>query len=120
VKPKAGDEKKKKARAEGAGSAGGTGNTPRARLQNTNHVSAALVTRFTTWGRELNTVTSVAGVTAAYVDGTGRAPEHQICLTYHLRKFCFAEGCRRAASHRQLTASEANSVAQFMTDVGIP
>jgi hypothetical protein len=124
LKPKAGEEgKKKKSRAEGSTTACGSTNGPAARatrLQNTSHVTAALVTRFTTWGRELNTVTSVAGVTSAYVDGTGRAPENQVCLSYHLRKFCYAEGCRRAASHRQLTPSEVNAVAQFMTDVGIP
>jgi hypothetical protein len=123
VKPKAEEGKKKKNRTDGASTAGGSPTSPAARaarLQNTAHVNATLTARFTTWGRELNTVTNTAGVTPAYADGSGRAPENQICLTYHLRKFCFAEGCRRAASHRQLTPSEVNAVAQFMTDVGIP
>ena len=124
LKPKAGDEgKKKKARADSASPAGGNTNTPTtraARLPNTAHLNPVLIARFTTWGRELNTVTSVAGVTAPYMDGSGRGPEHQVCLSYHLRKFCYVEGCRRAASHRQLTPSEVNAVAQFMTDVDIP
>jgi hypothetical protein len=121
AKPKAGEEKKKKARNEGAApAAGGAGNTPRVRLQNTSHVCTALVNRFTAGGKELNAITNVAGVTPAYVGGAGRNPEHQICLSYHLRKVCFSEGCRCAASHRQLTTAEMNSVAQFLTNAGVP
>ena len=122
AKPKANDGKKKKNRNETGGAAGGTP-TPAARagrLRNTTHVNAVLVARFTAWGQELNTVTSTTEITPAYADGSGRATENQICLSYHLRKSCSVTGCRRAPSHRQLTASEVAAVAQFMTDVGIP
>jgi hypothetical protein len=123
LKPKADNGKKKKACGERTNPAGSNATRPAARaprLQNTSHVTTALVARFTTWGQELNTVTSMAGITPAYADGSGPAAENQICLSYHLRKSCTAEGCCRAASHRQLTASEVTAVAQFMTDVGIP
>jgi hypothetical protein len=121
VQAKTEDGKKKKKRNEGGGNPGGSV-TPnnRGRLQNTSHQTPALITRFTNWGQELNTVTGLAGVTPAYVDGTGRSVEHQICLSHHLRKSCTNEGCRRAASHRQLSGTEVAAVAQFMTDAGIP
>ena len=122
VKAKAEEGKKKKNRADNSGAAGGTP-SPAARaprLQNTSHVNTVLVARFTAWGQELNTVTSLNGINPAYADGGGRAVENQICLSYHLRKSCSVDGCRRALSHRQLTASEVAAVAQFMTDVNIP
>ena len=118
---KADDGKKKKGRNESGGATGGaTSPAARTRLQNTNHQNPALIARFTAWGQELNTATGMAGLTPAYADGSGRSVEHQICLSYHLRKFCTSEGCRRAASHRQLTTTEVAAVTQFMTDADIP
>jgi hypothetical protein len=118
---KSDEGKKKKGRNESSGAVGGaTSPANQSRLQNMSHLNPALIARFTAWGQELNTATGIAGLTPAYADGSGRSAEHQICLSYHLRKFCTSEGCRRAASHRQLTTTEVAAVAQFMTDAGIP
>jgi hypothetical protein len=78
----------------------------------------ALVARFEASGKPFKDLMGEHGHTKPFVDGHMTKRENQVCLSYHLRKFC-RDDCHRQGSHRPLTTTEQSKVAQFLTDLGI-